>query len=81
MTKTDLANLIETCTTDIINKNIDYIAEQHSKELNEVINNGDLQEIISQAFRSYLHTAINLSTLNTINILEQLNVLSLPEEK
>ena len=71
----ELFDLIEAKTVNIMNNNAEYIIEHHTKELEESLN-GDGSPI-SRVLQSYLHTAINLSVVNTIDILESLGVLSL----
>lgn len=72
-----LACLVEDRTVKIMSNNSDFVKEQHAKELEETLKNNE--NPIARTFSSYLHTAISLSTLNTIQILNDLGVLSLDE--
>lgn len=70
-----LAGLIEDRTVKIMRNSSDFVNEHHTRELEEALNNNE--NPIARTFASYLHTAISLSTLNTIEVLNDLGVLSL----
>ena len=68
MTYDELSKIIEKVTVDTFNANTDYINTYHEKELEEALANN--KDPIERVIKSYLHSSIALSTMTTIQTLE-----------
>ncbi len=74
----ELSQLISDTSADCINLNMEYIQKHHQKEIDTLLAespNPSINEVIHRYTQSYLRSAIELSTLNTLKVLEKLGVL------
>lgn len=77
MNNKELMQLISATATKTYNANIEYLISHHTKELKSIMDengNVELSDTIRRTLTSYLRSAIELSTLNTLTVLEALGV-------
>ncbi len=72
-----VAQLISDTTVETYNANAEYLKESHLKEMESVVDEHgkiELVDALAVMSRSVLRSAIELSTVNTLKVLEELGV-------
>lgn len=77
MKKEELGQLISDTVLEAFNKNIEYIVDTHSKELEILIKEKDtleISDIINRIMTSYLRSSAEISVDATLKVLKNLGV-------